>query len=163
MSTTSSGEELLLPSMYDRLIDLDPGSKTESPKSQGQVLHELKASLRRDLENLLNTRWSCKSWPPDYEELDLSLVNYGIPDFTGISMGGVENQARLLQIVRLAIDKFEPRLIKFSVEPVKNTDNIERTLSFRVDGLLQAEPFPEQVVFDTSLDVHSADFEVKPL
>lgn len=152
----------LLPSILDRLIDLDPGAESEPIKSQSQVIHELKASLRRDLENLLNTRWACVSWPPNYEELDLSLINYGIPDFTGVNMGGPENQARLIQIVKRAIEKFEPRFIKFTVELKTNVDNIDRILSFRVDGLLQARPFPEQVVFDTALDIHSSEFEVNP-
>ncbi len=154
-------EDRLLPSVYDRLIDHQPNLQTESPKSQSQVIYELKQSLRRDLENLLNTRWTCTKWPPDYEELELSLINYGIPDFTGVNMGGPENQNRLIQIVRKAIEKFEPRLIKFTIELSRKVDNIDRTLSFRVDGLLHSEPFPEQVVFDTSLDVHSSEFEVK--
>ena len=151
----------LLPSFLDRLIDLDPFSPTESPKSQSQVIYEMKLSLKRDIQNLLNTRWSCVSWPPDYEELDLSLINYGIPDFSGINMGSPENQQRLIQIVERAIKNFEPRLIKFSIELNEEIDNISRTLAFRVDGLLRSEPFPEQVIFDTSLDIHSAEFEVK--
>ncbi|MCP4095993.1 MAG: type VI secretion system baseplate subunit TssE [Planctomycetaceae bacterium] len=151
----------LLPSFLDRLIDLDPFSPTESPKSQSQVIYEMKLSLKRDLQNLLNTRWSCASWPPDYEDLDLSLINYGIPDFSGINMGSPENQQRLIQIVERAIKNFEPRLIKFSIELSEEIDNISRTLSFRVDGLLRSDPFPEQVVFDTSLDISSAEFEVK--
>lgn len=153
-------DERLLPSIFDRLIDFNPLELSESPKSQSQVIYELKASLRRDLENLLNTRWSCASWPPDYEELDFSLINYGIPDFTGVNMGGSENQNRLIQIVRKAIEKFEPRLIRFSIEVMTKIDNVDRILSFRVDGLLRAEPFPEQVVFDASLDIHSSEFEV---
>ena len=161
MSNIPQGDERLLPSVYDRLIDRNPESQSETAKSQSQVIHEMKASLRRDLENLLNARWSCKSWPPDYEELDLSLINYGIPDFTGVNMGGLDNKKRLIEIVRLAIEKFEPRLIEFKIEAITDTNNVNRILSFRVDGLLQAEPYPEQVVFDTSLDVHSSEFEVK--
>ena len=76
-------------------------------------------------------------------------------------MGSPENQKRLIQIVKRAIEKFEPRLIEFSIEINNEIDNVNRTLSFRVDGLLQSEPFPEQVVFDTSLDVHSSEFQVK--
>ena len=159
--STDYGEQRLLPSIIDRLIDLEPMKASESAKSQGQIVYEMKISLRRDLENLLNTRWSCISWPPDYEELDLSLVNYGIPDFTGVSMGSPENQKRLIQIVKRAIESFEPRLIKFSIQINNETDNVNRTLGFRVDGLLQSDPYPEQVVFDTSLDVHSSEFEVK--
>lgn len=158
MAETGKGERLL-PSIFDRLIDRNPSISSETPKSQSQVIHELKISLRRDLENLLNTRWSCSSWPPDYEELDLSLINYGIPDFTGVNMGSPDNQKRLIEIVKKAIRNFEPRLIKFSIE-IKHSESLDRMLSFRVDGLLQAEPFPEQVVFDTSLDVHSSEFEV---
>lgn len=159
--SSDRGEQRLMPSIIDRLIDLEPLNLSEPAKSQGQVVFEMKISLRRDLENLLNTRWSCISWPPDYEELDLSLINYGIPDFTGVSMGSPENQKRLIQIVKRAIEKFEPRLIEFSIEINNEIDNVNRTLSFRVDGLLQSEPFPEQVVFDTSLDVHSSEFQVK--
>ena len=81
--SSDRGEQRLMPSIIDRLIDLEPLNLSEPAKSQGQVVFEMKISLRRDLENLLNTRWSCISWPPDYEELDLSLINYGIPDFTG--------------------------------------------------------------------------------
>ncbi len=76
-------------------------------------------------------------------------------------MGSPENQQRLIQIVERAIKNFEPRLIKFSIELSEEIDNISRTLSFRVDGLLRSDPFPEQVVFDTSLDISSAEFEVK--
>ena len=158
---TDQEEQRLLPSIVDRLIDLSPSVPNEPAKSQGQVVFEMKASLRRDLENLLNTRWTCVLWPPEYEELDLSLINYGIPDFTGVNMGSPENQKRLIQIVKRAIEKFEPRLINFTVEIINQIDNVNRTLSFRVDGLLQSDPYPEQVVFDTSLDVHSSDFEVK--
>ncbi|MDG1872695.1 MAG: type VI secretion system baseplate subunit TssE [Mariniblastus sp.] len=157
----NQSEQRLLPSLLDRLIDFNPLSATESVKSQSQLIQEMKVSLRRDLENLLNTRWPCISWPPQYEELELSLINYGIPDFTGVNMGGPDNQKRLMQIVKHAIEKFEPRLLKFSIEIKSETDNINRTLSFRVDGLLRAEPYPEQVMFDTALDIHSSEFEVK--
>ena len=128
--STDREEKRLLPSLIDRLIDLSPMSPDEPAKSQGQIVYEMKISLRRDLENLLNTRWSCVTWPPEYEELDLSLVNYGIPDFTGVNMGGPENQKRLIQIVKRAIEKFEPRLIKFSIQINNEIDNVNRTLSF---------------------------------
>jgi type VI secretion system protein ImpF len=157
-----SQDQRLLPSVFDRLIDLEPERPTESPKSQSQIISELKTSLRRDLENLLNTRWSCTAWPPDYEELDFSLVNYGIPDFTGINMGGQKNRDRLIKIVKLAIEKFEPRLIRFTVKVKNKANDLDRMLSFRVDGLLRAEPYPEQVVFDASLDVQSSEFDVMP-
>ncbi|MEM7784367.1 MAG: type VI secretion system baseplate subunit TssE [Planctomycetota bacterium] len=151
----------LLPSILDRLIDHEPSIREEAPSSRSQILFELKQSVRRDLENLLNTRWKCVHWPPDYEQLELSLVNYGIPDFSGVNMGGPDNQKRLIQIVERAIDYFEPRFARFSLVEKRNRDSFDRTLRFKIDGLLKAEPSPEPVSFDTSLDVHSAEFEVK--
>ena len=150
----------LLPSVYDRLINRDPDS-LGVPKSRNQIVHEMKQSVRRDLQNLLNTRWKCVSWPPDYEELELSLINYGIPDFTGVNMGGHDEQVRLVQIIERAVEFFEPRFLRFKIEPVVNKEQFERTLRFKIEGLLRAEPFPEQVTYDTRLDVSSAEFELK--
>ena len=48
-------DQLLTPSVLDRLIDEEPTSTRELPKSRGQVLRDLKQHIRRDLENLLNT------------------------------------------------------------------------------------------------------------
>ena len=72
-------DQPLVPSVLDRLIDDEPTATREPPKSRGQVLRDLKQSVRRDLENLLNTRQRCKSWPENLSELEVSLVNYGFP------------------------------------------------------------------------------------
>ena len=87
-------DQLLVPSVLDRLLDDHPEQRQELPKARHQVLRELKQSVRRDLENLLNTRWRCVSWPPNLDELELSLVNYGIPDFTGVNMGSPAERDR---------------------------------------------------------------------
>ena len=73
--------------MLDRLLDHEPDVRREAPRSRNQVLRELKQSVRRDLENLLNTRVRCIPLPPELKELKQSLVNYGIPDLTGASLG----------------------------------------------------------------------------
>ena len=66
-----------MPSVYDRLLDLEPRSGTDSdaeePHSRRQRAVELKESLRRDLTNLLNTRWACRSWPPDFDQLETTF------------------------------------------------------------------------------------------
>ncbi len=150
----------LLPSVFDRLIVENPDSLDDPLKSRDIILFELKQHVRRDLQNLLNTRWRCEAWPPDYEELDLSLVNYGIPDFTGVGMGGPDNQKRLLEIVKRAITVFEPRFYEFEIKTVKNKNEYDRTLRFKIEGLLHAEPSPEPVTYDTRLNVNSSDFEI---
>ncbi len=92
-----STDQPLVPSVLDRLIDLDPQAATESPKSRSVVLRELKVSIGRDLENLLNTRWRPVSYPPELEQLDVSLVNYGIPDFASANMSRPSEREKMRQ------------------------------------------------------------------
>jgi type VI secretion system protein ImpF len=151
----------LLPSVLDRLLDDEPQNKRELPASGTQVLRKVKESLQRDLENLLNTRWRCESWPPDWEELDASLVNYGLPDFTGVDVSPGSGREELRRIVERVIRRFEPRLKSVRVSLLKNADELDRVIRFRIDALLQAEPAPEPVSFDSQLEPASATFEIK--
>ncbi len=125
------------------------------------MLRELKQSVRRDLENLLNTRHCWDTWPDEYEQLETSLVNYGIPDFTGVNMSLPSEREHLRKVVEKVIRHFEPRFKTVQVRLVANADDFDRTLRFRIDGLLYAEPAPEPVVFDSQMEPSSAVFEVK--
>lgn len=154
-------DQSLLPSILDRLLDDHPESQQELPKSRAQVLRELKLSVGRDLENLLNTRWRCRTWPTDLEELNTSLVNYGIPDFTGSNLGQGSEREDLRAIIEATIQRFEPRFKTVRVTLVPSRDAWERTLRFRIDGLLYAEPAPEPVIFDSQLEPTSATFAVR--
>ncbi len=153
-------DQQLTPSLLDRLLDDEPGNQREAVKQRHQVLREMKLSVRRDLENLLNTRWRCVSWPPNLEELETSLVNYGIPDFTGIRFASANTQDELRTILEAVIRRFEPRFSKVRVELITNADSLDRTLRFRIDAMLHAEPVVEPVVFDTTLKTSTGDFEV---
>lgn len=153
-------DQLLVPSVLDRLLDDNPDQQQELPKARHQVLRELKQSVRRDLENLLNTRWRCVSWPPNLDELELSLVNYGIPDFTGVNMGAPAERERLRRLVEQIVRKFEPRFKTVKVQMLANRDEADRTLRFRIDAMLHAEPAPEPVIFDSQLEPLTNDFSV---
>ena len=94
----------LVPSVLDRLLGHEPGA--ENPYgNRTQLLRHLKASLRRDLENLLNTRCRCGSFPAEYKELQRSLVNYGIPDFTGANVADATSRLAFLDVVRQSIQR----------------------------------------------------------
>ena len=153
-------DQQLTPSLLDRLLDDEPGNQREAVKQRHQVLREMKLSVRRDLENLGNPRWRCVSWPPNLEELETSLVNYGIPDFTGIRFASANTQDELRSILEAVIRRFEPRFSKVRVELITNADSLDRTLRFRIDAMLHAEPVVEPVVFDTTLKTSTGDFEV---
>ena len=151
----------LIPSVLDRLLDDDPSATIEAERSRNQVLRELKRSVRRDLENLLNTRWRCTGWPEDLDQLELSLVNYGIPDITGADLAGSRERERFCRIMERVISHFELRFKRVVVEMLDNTDPTDRTLRFRIDALLHAEPAPEPVVFDSSMEPSTGGVEVK--
>ncbi len=154
-------DQPLLPSVFDRLLDDEPDNSRETAASRRQILRELKLSVSRDLENLLNTRQRWGEWPETLTELEQSLVNYGIPDFTGVNMSIASERERLRGIIQRVIEQFEPRFQSVKVKLLENSESFDRTLRFRIDGLLNVDPAPEPVVFDSQLEPATSTFEVK--
>lgn len=150
----------LRPSVLDRLIG-NTGTPTAGGYSSGQSIAQMRNSVRRDLENLLNTRWRCSSWPPNQDELETSLINYGIPDFSGANMGSEADREEFRLIVERAIKTFEPRFVSVRVVLLENEDKSDRTLRFRIDAEIHSVPEPEPVIFDTDLEPTSHRFRVK--
>lgn len=154
-------DQLLLPSVLDRLIDNDPQVHQEPPLTRNQLLRDLKLAVRRDLENLLNTRIRCLPWPPELSELKQSVVNYGIPDLTGASLGASKEREEFRRTIQSVILLYEPRLKKLYVSLHDQTAAIDRTIRFHIEAILQAEPAPEPVAFDSTLLLTTGSFEVK--
>jgi type VI secretion system protein ImpF len=154
-------EQPLVPSILDRLIDLDPSVSREPPPSRHQILRDLKQAVRRDLENLLNTRQRCLSPPEHLKELKVSLLNYGIPDLTGASMSSAKERDDLCRAIQAIITRSEPRFKSVRVKPLDNAEPLDRTLRFRIDALLLVDPAPEPIVFDSVLRPATGTFEVR--
>jgi type VI secretion system protein ImpF len=155
------GERPLVASVLDRLLDNDPGVSREAPTSRRQQLRDLEEAVRRDLQNLLNTRLRCLDVPDDLKELQTSLVNYGLPDLTAATMVSGQDREGLGRQVEQVIRRFDPRFRSVRVTLLDNAEPLDRTLRFRIDGLLHAEPAPEPVAFDSVLRPVTSDFEVK--
>ena len=147
-------------SVLDRLIDQEPERKLEVPLSRAQSLRELKAGLRRDMEWLLNTRRTIEEAPASLKELEHSLYNYGLPDFSSLHLRSPNDQEFLLRSIKTAISFFEPRLlnIKVRLEPLADDT---RVIRFAIEGLLRMDPAPEPVFFDTVLEPSSGQYQVK--
>jgi type VI secretion system protein ImpF len=155
----TDNEVRITPSIFDRLLDFEPELTSEAPKSRAKSLRELKQSVRRDLEWLLNTRRTPIEVDASLEETTRSLVMYGLPDFTGVSAKSPSEQKRLLKEIETALKQFEPRLIdlRVSLEP---PTAVERLLKFRIEARLKVEPAPEPVAFDTILQLGSGEYKV---
>ena len=148
-------------SVLDRLMSDSPNATREVPSSGNQLMREVKMAVCRDLENLLNTRRRCVSLRDDFEELKKqSLVNYGIPDITGASLGTVEAREEFCRLLERTIREYEPRFqsVKLTIQSPQPDD---RTFRFRIDALLIAEPAPEPIVFDSELQPRTGNFAVK--
>ncbi|PQO38939.1 type VI secretion system baseplate subunit TssE [Blastopirellula marina] len=161
MSRGNPDEEPLMPSVFDRLIDNDPFNSREAPHSQTQTMREIRESVMRDLENLLNTRWRCKSWPPQLNELNNSLINYGIPDFSSIDLSSDMDRDSLREAIEFAIRTFETRFVSVHVEIPEKSRSEDRTLHFIIRAELHATPAPEPIVFDSKLEPSDHLFHVR--
>lgn len=150
----------ITPSVLDRLIDEDPNLSTEAPASRQRSLAQLKNSVKRDLEWLLNTRQTVGGVPPGLEELTRSVAAYGLPDFTSVSLRSPSDQNRMQRTLEAAIRAFEPRLddVKVSINTVRATD---QKMRFHIEARLKIEPAPEPVSFDTVLQVANSQYVVK--
>jgi type VI secretion system protein ImpF len=154
-------DQLLLPSVLDRLIDHDPQVRQEAPRTRNQLLRDLKQAVRRDLENLLNTRVRCVPYPMELKELKQSVVNYGIPDLTGGSLGSSKEREEFRRTIQSIILLYEPRLKKPTVRLLDQNETADRTIRFHIDAVLLAEPAPEPIAFDSTLRLTTGSFEVK--
>lgn len=150
-------DEPLRASLLDRLT----GGQNQGRFAGRQNLEQLIEGVHRDLEQLLNTRWRVSSWPPSLDELERSLVNYGIPDFAGVNMSSPADRELFREMVEDAIRLHDPRFIKVKVDIVDNRDRLDRTLRFKIDARLRANPHPADVVFDSQIDPTSHRIEIR--
>ena len=147
-------------SVLDRLIDRDPRTSSEPPLSRAQSVRQFKDSVQRDLEWLLNTRRIAVPPEESLRELNHSVYAYGMPDFTAYSLSSPKDRTRLLRSLQAALKLFEPRLANVVVVPLESEGVAARTLRFRIEGLLLMDPAPEQVSFDTVLELTSGQYEI---
>ena len=154
-------DQPLVPSVLDRLLDDDPTVSTEQPRNRSQLLRDMKLSVRRDVENLLNARRRNVTLPSNLPELASSLLAYGVADFSGTGPATAKQREAFCRVLEGVIKDNEPRLLEVRVELVANPEPADRTLRFRIDALLRADPSPEPVIFDSTLEPATHQFAVQ--
>jgi type VI secretion system protein ImpF len=155
-------DQTVTQSLIDRLIDREPQAGSDAFTSRAQSVRLLKASLRRDLEWLLNTRRNPDGAGEEYPELNKSLYNYGLPDFSSFSMNSPKDKNSLLLTLESAVSTFEPRLKDIKVSLVDTASaGLTRMLRFQIEGMLMMDPSPEQVSFDTVLQLTSGEYQIR--
>jgi len=147
-------------SLLDRLIDFEPHSQVEAPLTRAESLRRLRASVRRDIEWLLNTV-RVNEAPSGLTELAKSLYSYGIPDLSSMSLESAQDGQRLLRSLERAISQFEPRLSNVRVTSPDKVDRRRTYIEFHIDALLLIDPLPERLSFDTVFEVARGAYKVK--
>lgn len=153
----------LRPSVLDRLFDDEPYNQTEREVGHHQLLKQLRSSIRRDLELLLNTRFCLSEPPEEYSEMERSLFNYGLPDLATVNIIDIEKRQIFSRRLEHTLKVFEPRFKSVKVSFLENSDSIDRTLRFRIDATIYADPLPEVVVYDSILESATRTVSVKEI
>jgi type VI secretion system protein ImpF len=148
-------------SLVDRLIDRDPKTPADPTITRAQSVRQLKAALRRDLEWLLNSRRIPDAAPESMAELSQSLYNFGLPDFSSMSLNSPKDRNQLLAELENTVALFEPRLKDIKVSLVETPGVNTRMLHFQIEGMLMMDPAPEQISFDTVLQLTSGEYQIR--
>ncbi|MBI3384331.1 MAG: type VI secretion system baseplate subunit TssE [Aquabacterium sp.] len=137
------------PSLLDRLID---GGATEgSAAKRWYSLEDIKSTVARDVEVLLNTRCSTmKRIAQGYPECSRSVYAFGMPDFSSMALASDKDRDLISASIESAIRCFEPRLRDPVVTLATNATHQHR-LEFSISAVLVLRPFQELVSFDAAL------------
>ena len=153
--------QTLMPTLIDRLMDDDPDGPSDIDPMRAYSIKAMRAALKRDLEALLNARRRFYSVPRDLEELQGSLLNYGLIDITNSRSSSETIRGDLGRMLANALMQFEPRLSSVKVTSCDNADPLDRTQRFRIEAVLNVEPAPELVCFDSIIEPVNAGFKVR--
>ena len=151
----SATETLVTQSVLDRLIAVE-----DWPTTRAQSLRYFKDALKRDLEWLLNTRQPPMEEIADYPLAKASTINYGLPDISAMGLNSASDNRRLRLAIEACLKNYEPRLTDVHVT-LERGDTAERRIRFHIEGSMNLDPAPEEVSFDTVLELSSGEYKVK--
>jgi type VI secretion system protein ImpF len=159
---SARGKLLVMSSVLDRLFDDAPMATQESPFEARFDLTQHKRAVARDLEALLNTR--CPALGPEvparFPLAAESLLAYGIPDLSSLSLLNPAHRDLLRGQILETIERFEPRLAQVRVD-LDVPREFNRMLRFRVEAVLSVHPNRPPVVFDAVLKLSSNACQVR--
>lgn len=130
--------------LFDRLLP------DQEDHLRGLSIHELRESVARDLEDLLNSRIARLEQIAHYPAVQQSILQFGIIDFVGLSTANPMDRNKICQSIEQSIAAHEPRLTQTRVEMLLDSDNMG-ALCLSIQAYLNIHPLYEPVVFDALL------------
>jgi type VI secretion system protein ImpF len=147
------------PGLFDRLLGVPVRGATSATVSRMSV-EDLKDSVARDLEALLNTRCALpEGLLKGYPECSSSIVTYGLNDFAACSLSSPDDRAYICVCLEQAIARHEPRLrnVRASLEVREGAVN---RLNFSITALLVVSASEEPVNFDAVLQPSTLHYSI---
>ena len=145
-------------SVFDRLINSETAGFSIGASKYDAIIQ----SVRRDLQNLLNTRKAPTPYIVDESEvLNESLANYGIDDFASFNPESDTDRKKLKKTLEGLIATYEPRLRDVKVKLLKNTDTLDFRIRFHIDAILCIEKRVMPVQFNSIMESSPPRFNIK--
>jgi type VI secretion system protein ImpF len=145
------------PGLLDRLMGERAPASSGTPRLS---IEQLKDSVARDLEALLNTRLAIPEHVfAAYPEARRSILNYGLADFAGHCLTSSEDRAAICASLKAAIEIHEPRLTDVTAVLESDTGSVNR-LQFVINARLQVHPSSEAVNFNAVLQPSSLHYSI---
>jgi type VI secretion system protein len=134
--------------LLERIRVCGERGRTRYEPTATEDLDALMESVRRHLGHLLNARHGMSEGMPDY----------GLPALTDLTIGSGDYIEKVQEAIRVAIDKYEPRLRRVRVSRVVD-EEAPHTVSFRVDAVLMSQTGEHHVWYQTEVS-GTGEFEV---
>jgi type VI secretion system protein ImpF len=147
------------PGLFDRLMDVPVHGASSGTVSRLSI-EDLKDSVARDLEALLNTRTVIpEEVLKRFPECGRSIATYGLNDFAGLSLSSTDDRAFICRSLERAIARHEPRLRNVQASLELRADAVNR-LNFAITALLVVNSAHEPVNFDAVLQPSSLQYTI---
>jgi type VI secretion system protein ImpF len=148
------------PNLFEKLFDNQPRSAAAPVVLRRLSVDELKDSVARDVESLLNTRVNFSEGSfHGFKQCQRSIATYGLNDFVGRSLFSFDDRIFICRSIENAIDRHESRLKQVRVSLLPDSQGI-KMLCFGISAILIVKPAHEPVNFDAVLHAGSLKYSV---
>lgn len=167
-------QDRLQPSLLDRLIDDEPGQRSEGVERRALSRAQLRAAVLRDLGWLFN---ATRAEPgAESERADeraqwarcpqarRSVLNYGLPALAGGTVSSVDIGTMRAAVLE-ALRNYEPRIAADTLQVEVRTDAGQQrnTVQITIKGRLWSQPVPLELLLAADVDVETGSTRVRDL
>lgn len=144
-----------------RLLDDEPHLHVEKNILSTVDTQLLFKDIKTNLENILNTRTQGLIFSEEYSQLQDSILNYGIDDFSHSYFGNKTSQKKLCQRMQDVITRLETRLSDIIISIVDSDIAMDRRLKLRIEAKINLKPTPVPAVFESCWDIARQKFSIE--